>query len=1210
MQKTSRLARLFLPLLSLAALLAPASASAESPNETSTQYLVSGDLCYTNGAPATALAEAFVTPIGYIGPFSKAHSSISYTLRAIPPKGYALSEKGPQWVLVNRTSSNWDSEPLATQTKYATYSGYETEVVWLSEFTNVNAPTLPYYLEIAPCFEWLKYQLRYHKNTPNAVGHDSTLSTNLVYTNTVTLAKTPANWTRSHYTLTGLSLSTDATEATWAFGETVASAGEAFDATTNGVVTLYAVWQPRDITITLDPGDGATVLPTSVRVVGAETCPELPTPTKTGYTFAGWYLPDGKTQILPGDEIESDEDISLTAKWKINSYTVEFDANGGSGGWTRTLEYGAKIEPPTPTRTGWEFTGWDPTPAETVPASDVTYTARWGALDQYIVTFVYTNSTGAVTKRVKVNSGDSAVPPADYNTNIGYHFVSWDKPLDGITSTQTITARYIPNLYTVAFDANGGKGEFDEDYFYYGEEWTLPANPFTFERGFLGWYTNATESSVSKIWSAGAAVSNLTAEADGRVTVYAIWERPKHDATFVWRGADGEEVSASVTVLEEGLASVPDSFDGSLWPGHTFSNWDPYPATTPILEPTTFTAVYSANEYSVYLDANCDSDIDADFCASAGTPSARDASAAYDLYLSPDGDDGNDGLTAATAKRTIAGCYAAATGDAVVRVAAGDYAPPENYDGSAVHEERQFIPVENRLTFVAVEGPGKTFITGAFDNDQRYADGRRHTLAFKSGPQTFDGFTIRKMDGFRNYVGADNSAGVAPAFACVVLSGCVVEDCDVRWNLSYGAFNSCFITNTLVRDCRFTGLKSANSHGAFNACEIAASRFEGVTFDAAEYRASGKVKIFGEGNHAADSLFSLSFGDGEKDFMRNAASSSFERCVFRWTYLPGYRKVRDESATNCVFAVRTGPYPVEYDAEWTLPENPFTRDGWKFLGWAGDADATAATAAPGDSVKNLAADDGASVSFYAVWEELPDEPDPPDPPDEPDPPEYGDLATAANANFELYEREEGFWSVASDQSTKGGSSIKASNPSSSTCVTGVVHGVGVISFKWRVEGKPNDTSFGYGTAVLGKNIFPAKSITDKPSAGEWTRVSVGIGEADADTTVWWFVYSGSETTLWLDEITWTPSGAVVEPTDADRPDISGFAPSSSGGFSISVSNADAAFDYVVLTNSVLGADAEWGEMKRVSGSDAGTIDLPRIDGEAAMFYKVKVEAKR
>lgn len=97
-------------------------------------------------------------------------------------------------------------------------------------------------------------------------------------------------------------------------------------------------------------------------------------PTKEGYTFIGWYNGESEWNF----ETPVTADLTLTAKWQINRYTITFDTAGGSEVPSITQDYGTAITPPAaPTRTGYTFAGWDKTIPSTMPAGDMTITARW-----------------------------------------------------------------------------------------------------------------------------------------------------------------------------------------------------------------------------------------------------------------------------------------------------------------------------------------------------------------------------------------------------------------------------------------------------------------------------------------------------------------------------------------------------------------------------------------------------------------------------------------------------------------------------------------------------------------------------------------------------------------------------------------------------------------------------------------------------------------
>ena len=94
-----------------------------------------------------------------------------------------------------------------------------------------------------------------------------------------------------------------------------------------------------------------------------------PIVSRTGYTFIGWS-PEVDVTVPVSN-------VTYTAQWRINQYTVTFDANGGNGGTVVEQDYGTPIVAPTVARTGYTFTGWMPVVEATVPASNVTYTAQW-----------------------------------------------------------------------------------------------------------------------------------------------------------------------------------------------------------------------------------------------------------------------------------------------------------------------------------------------------------------------------------------------------------------------------------------------------------------------------------------------------------------------------------------------------------------------------------------------------------------------------------------------------------------------------------------------------------------------------------------------------------------------------------------------------------------------------------------------------------------
>ena len=130
----------------------------------------------------------------------------------------------------------------------------------------------------------------------------------------------------------------------------------------------WAKWEINQYTITFDTNGGSEIAPITQDYGTAITAPA--DPTRKGYTFKGWDKEIPET--MPADN------ITVKAQWEINQYTITFDTNGGSEIAPITQDYGTEITvPDNPTRKGYTFKGWDKEIPETMPAENITITARW-----------------------------------------------------------------------------------------------------------------------------------------------------------------------------------------------------------------------------------------------------------------------------------------------------------------------------------------------------------------------------------------------------------------------------------------------------------------------------------------------------------------------------------------------------------------------------------------------------------------------------------------------------------------------------------------------------------------------------------------------------------------------------------------------------------------------------------------------------------------
>ena len=168
-----------------------------------------------------------------------------------------------------------------------------------------------------------------------------------------TPAAQPAAPTKEGYTFIGWYNG----EEKWNFADAVTEA-----------LTLTAKWQVNQYTITFKPENGGQDIVIKQDYGTAITAPT--NPTKTGYTFAGWDKTIPST--MPAG------DMTITAQWQVNQYTITFKPENGGQDIVIKQDYGTAITAPAnPTKTGYTFAGWDKTIPTTMPAGDMTITARW-----------------------------------------------------------------------------------------------------------------------------------------------------------------------------------------------------------------------------------------------------------------------------------------------------------------------------------------------------------------------------------------------------------------------------------------------------------------------------------------------------------------------------------------------------------------------------------------------------------------------------------------------------------------------------------------------------------------------------------------------------------------------------------------------------------------------------------------------------------------
>ena len=366
-----------------------------------------------------------------------------------------------------------------------------------------------------------------------------------------------ALFTRTGYTQTGWA-TVDGGEKVYGFEDVY---------TQNAALTLYPVWNTNKYTITFDTAGGSEIAPITQDYGTAITTPA--DPTREGYTFIGW------DKVIP--TTMPAENVTITAKWKVNSYTITFDTAGGSEIAPITQDYGTAITAPAnPTREGYTFIGWDKAIPTTMPAENVTITAKW-KVNSYTITF--NTAGGSAIAPITQDYGTAITAPAD-PTREGYTFIGWDKVIPKTMPAENITikAQWKINQYTITFDTNGGSAvaPITQDY---GTAVTAPANPTKEGYTFIGWDK--------------AIPATMPAE---NVTITAKWKVNQYTITF---DTAGGSAIAPITQDYGTQIAAPES---PTREGYTFIGWDKaIPATMPA-ENVTITAKWKVNQYTITFD--------------------------------------------------------------------------------------------------------------------------------------------------------------------------------------------------------------------------------------------------------------------------------------------------------------------------------------------------------------------------------------------------------------------------------------------------------------------------------------------------------------------------------------------------------------------------------------------------------------------------------
>lgn len=403
----------------------------------------------------------------------------------------------------------------------------------------------------------------------------------------------PASTTKTHgSTLGTLPTPTRAATAeysyTFAGWFTAASGGTQISSTTTvtGNVTYYAHWTAtkRSYTATFNGNGGGTPSPSTITKEYNTALGTLPTCTRTGYTFLGWYTASsGGTKISTTTVVT--KDITYYAQWSINSYTLTFNPNGGTVTPTsKDLEYNSAYGTlPTPTRASdaqytYTFAGWytaatggtQVTAATKMAAKDTTVYAHWTSNTRsYTVSYQTTYGTlNRTSQSIAYNSkGSCTLTMPDNTAEFTYTFVGWYTAANGggtkvgseltletpaIKGTVTYYAYVTRSTksYTHTFNANGG-GTVSPATITKAYNTALGTLPTVSRTGytFVGWFDTSAAS--------GGTQATTTTKVTGTKTWYARWSINSYTFTFDKNGGNTPSATTITKEYNTAIGTLP-----------------------------------------------------------------------------------------------------------------------------------------------------------------------------------------------------------------------------------------------------------------------------------------------------------------------------------------------------------------------------------------------------------------------------------------------------------------------------------------------------------------------------------------------------------------------------------------------------------------------------------------------------------------------------
>ena len=363
-----------------------------------------------------------------------------------------------------------------------------------------------------------------------------------------------------------------------------------------GEVTLVAQWSATEYTVTVYPADGSAEYDMTYTIDGTQT---LPTVSREGYTFTGWYVLLGDGSWKQGQVLDLNEalagnygDFTVQAQWQINRYTVTWVIEGTSS--TETYAYGAAVtQRRAPDKLGYNV-AWDiGTVPQTMPAQNLTITAVY-TLREYTIT--YNANGGEMPASYPVTYNITSTDMLPVPTKEGSLFAGWLVVSEGgswILNTTTavsavLTGRYgnvslkavwTPTIHAITWVVDGAERI---AHWYYGAMPSYDGIPTKQEDAQYTYTFSGWDKEIVTV--------------TGDATYVALFDTTDRYYTVTWMRDDSVllEQTYRYGELPEYTGATPNKAPNSQF-AYTFSGWSP--AVTEVKGAQTYYAQFSVYRF-------------------------------------------------------------------------------------------------------------------------------------------------------------------------------------------------------------------------------------------------------------------------------------------------------------------------------------------------------------------------------------------------------------------------------------------------------------------------------------------------------------------------------------------------------------------------------------------------------------------------------------